>query len=286
MPRLGVAYDLRGDGRTAIEATVAKYVFGSEIISYTRAANPAGTISTSATRHWTDANLDFAPQESELGAVSVRDFGNVRTAAQRYDPDINNGWGKRGNNWEVSAMIQHEVMPRVAVSAAYFHRWWDNLTLTRNSALTAADYDEYCITAPLDARLPGGGGNQICGLYDVKPDKFGSFDNVITFADSYGTQKDSYDGLDLTMNARFPNGAILAGGTNTEQTRSNVCFAQDDPSLTPATLTSVSLLAGRSLDDCDVSLPWQTQFKLHGSYPLPWFGLVTSAAFQTRRVPK
>ena len=45
MPRLGAAYDLRGDGRTAIKATVAKYVFGSEIISYTRAANPAGTIS-------------------------------------------------------------------------------------------------------------------------------------------------------------------------------------------------------------------------------------------------
>jgi hypothetical protein len=286
MPRLGVAYDLKGDGRTAIKATIAKYVFGSEIISYTRAANPAGTISTSATRTWNDANGDFAPQENELGPISVRDFGNVRAATQRYDPEINNGWGKRGNNWEMSATVQHELMPRLGVSAAYFHRWWDNLTLTANTALTAADFDAYCITAPVDPRLPGGGGNQICGLYDVKPEKFGVFDNVITFTDNYGKQKDSYDGIDLTMNARFPNGATLAGGTNTEQTRSNVCFMQDNPAVTAATLTSVSLLAGRSLDDCDISLPWQTQFKFYGSYPLPWWGLMASAAFQSQPGPQ
>ena len=36
-------------------------------------------------------------------------------------------------------------------------------------------------TAPVDARLPGGGGNQICGLYDVTPTLFGQVNNVVTY---------------------------------------------------------------------------------------------------------
>ena len=37
--------------------------------------------------------------------------------------------------------------------------------------MTPADYDEYCIVAPLNSQLPGGGGNQTCGLYDLNPAK-------------------------------------------------------------------------------------------------------------------
>jgi hypothetical protein len=55
--------------------------------------------------------------------------------------------------------------------------------------------------------------------------------------------------------------------------------------LNPSTLTSVSLLAGRSLDDCDIQLPWQTQVKLFGAYPLPW-DMQVSGAFQSAPGPQ
>ena len=42
-----------------------------------------------------------------------------------------------------------------------------------NQLAQNADYDQYSITAPLDARLPGGGGYTIPGLYDVTPNLFG-----------------------------------------------------------------------------------------------------------------
>ena len=45
--------------------------------------------------------------------------------------------------------------------------------MTDNQLVTPADYDPYCVTAPVDTRLPGGGGYQVCGLYDIKPAKFG-----------------------------------------------------------------------------------------------------------------
>lgn len=285
MPRFGMSYDLFGTGQTAVKATLSKYVFGSEIVTYTRLANPSAAIATSATRTWNDVNGDYLPQQSELGPVSARDFGTPRIT-QRYDPEINNGFGKRGNNWEFSTSIEHEIFPGVAASGAFFHRWWNNLVVTQNQALTAADFDPFCVTAPLDARLPGGGGNTVCGFYDVKPAKFGLLDNVITSAAKFGTQSDAYDGIDLSMNVRLPGGATLAGGTNSERFRSNTCYAQTDPSLTPSTLTAVVLQPGRSLDNCDIRAPWQTQLKVYGVYPLPWAGIQMSAAFQSQPGPE
>lgn len=47
-----------------------------------------------------------------------------------------------------------------------------NFTVTDNLRVTAADYDEYWITAPSGGRLPGGGGFPICGLYDITPEAF------------------------------------------------------------------------------------------------------------------
>jgi hypothetical protein len=285
MPRLGASYDVFGNGRTALKATVSKYVFGPEIITYTRLANPSAAIATSATRTWNDVNGDFEPQESELGPISARDFGTPRIT-QRYDPDVNDGWGKRGANWEISSTVDHQLTPGVTTSVAYYRRWWKNLTTTRNTALNAGDFNPYCVTAPLDDRLPGGGGNSICGFYDVTPTKFGLIDNVIAMTDTFGEQRDAYDGVDLSLNVRLPKGATVAGGTNTERFTSNFCFSQDDPSLTPSTLTSIVVQTGRSLLDCDVKMPWQTQFKMYGVYPLPWAGLTISAAFQSQPGPE
>ena len=45
--------------------------------------------------------------------------------------------------------------------------------------VTPADFSPFCITAPTDSRLPGGGGYQVCGLYDVSPAKFGQVNSVI-----------------------------------------------------------------------------------------------------------
>ncbi len=40
-----------------------------------------------------------------------------------------------------------------------------------NRAATAADHKRFGITAPVDARLPNGGGYVIDDLYDLNPDK-------------------------------------------------------------------------------------------------------------------
>ena len=164
-PRFGAAYDLFGNGKTVVKGSLGRYVQG-ELLSIASATNAANAIVTSATRTWDDANRDYVPDASELGPLSNTAFGSV-VINTRYADDVLQGWGVRPYNWTASASFQHELMPSVGLTANYFRRWFGNFRVTDNLLTTAADYDPFCVTAPVDSRLPGGGGNQLCGLYDI-----------------------------------------------------------------------------------------------------------------------
>ena len=55
-PRVGVAIDLFGNGRTALKASVARYVAGQQIAT-ANAANPVTVLGLTDTRPWTDRDL-------------------------------------------------------------------------------------------------------------------------------------------------------------------------------------------------------------------------------------
>ena len=264
-PRVGVAYDLFGNGRTALKGSIGRYV----VTSATRIArdmNPADQIAGTVFRTWADANGDFVPNcdlksplaNGECGAMANQRFGTA-VPTLSYAGDYLNGWGNRGFNWQGSVTVQHELTRGLAVNAGYFRTLNRNIEITDNLAITPSDYDPYCITAPVDARLPGGGGNQICGLYDIKPEKFGLVDNQVR-ASAHVT--DSYNGLDLGMNARFGQGGTFFGGVSVAKDTVNGCFVVDTPDL-------------RFCKTSDA----QSQIKLAGSYPLPW-RMQASATFQ------
>ena len=274
-PRLGVAYDLFGTGKTALKAFVGSYVLGGGPTSQN---HPLNRTVTQATRTWTDSNGDFVPDCSvtdpvangECGPLSPTDFGLPNPRATRYDPDILAGFAKRQNNWQTLAEIAHELRPGLSVTGGYYRRWFGNLTVTDNVLVTAADHDPFCVTAPVDPRFPGGGGNSICGFYDISPGRFGQISNLITFADHYGKQTQVYDGVDVTARLRLAN-IDIAGGMNTGRTAINSCFVVDSP---------------QQLYNCDVSPPFLTQAKVNVVYPLPWWGLQTSAIVQSLPGPE
>src|SRR5207253_774873 len=93
----------------------------------------------------------------------------------------------------------------------YYHNWFGNFRVTDNLSVTPADYSSYCITAPVDTRLPGGGGYQICGLADVNLNKFGQFNNVVTRASHYGDQSQVGNFFNVNANARFGSGQFGGG---------------------------------------------------------------------------
>ena len=263
-PRAGAAYDLFGDGRTAVKASLGRYV-ESDLMTIAQQANPAASMVTGATRFWYDANNDFFPQETELGPLSNSAFGTV-VSVRDYDPEILEGWHVRPHIWRAAASISHEVLPGWGVQASYFRTWHGNFRVTDNLLVTPEDFDPFCVTTPVDARLPSGGGEEICGLYDVTPSKFGQGSYLVMAADNFGKQTQVYNGIEVSSNLRFGDGGVVFGGVSTGKSEAESCFVIDSP---------------QQAYQCHQEDPWagQTQFKLAASYPLPG-GVAVSGVFQ------
>jgi hypothetical protein len=303
-PRVGAAYDLFGDGRTAIKGGLNRYVAGG---STGVAAQFGPTANFNTTRNWTDANGNFHP-DCDLGNPTAQDlrgsggdvcgpynnpsvatFSNNTTVA---DPDFTDGWFKRGYNWRASASIEQQLTHRLAVSASYARTIYGNFTVTDNLNLSPADYDPYCITLPVDSRLPRSG-QQLCGLWDQRTNVATS--NLVTFSDNYidrypfgsleqKRQTEHFNGFDLSLAARLPRGGTLNGGWSVGNTIQNTaisangglvnnananCFIVDNPEQ----LTS-------EVSPCDVATPYQHRFRLNGSFEVLGSGVVVAGVYQ------
>jgi len=128
--------------------------------------------------------------------------------------------------------------------------------VTDNLLVAPADYDTFCITAPKNPQLPGGGGYQVCGLADITPAKFGRVQNLVSLASNYGTFTSYNDFFNVSLDARLARGIRLGGGVDTGRSLADRCFVVDSP---------------QELLNCRVVTPFkaQTQVKLHGILPLP-----------------
>jgi len=261
-PRFGASYDLFGDGRTALKVSLGRYV-GKEGVTIANANNPIQTSVNSVNRTWNDANGNYFPDcdlhspgaNGECGPISNANFGQVNIVT-RFDDDVLRGFGARDYLWDLGAEVQHQLRPGVSVTGGYYRNWFGNFRVTDNLAVTPADYSPYCITAPVDSRLPGGGGYQLCGLYDVNPSKFSQFNNVVTQASHYGNQTQVGDFFNISANARFGSDLQFGGGLDTGRVVTDRCFVVDSP---------------QQLLNCHIVPPFRalTQLKVNGSYRLP-----------------
>jgi hypothetical protein len=277
-PRVGVSYDLLGDGRTALKASLGRYV-GQMNANAAAAANPISTSITSVTRTWTDANHNYVPDcdlsnfgvNGECGAISNQNFGQNNPLATSYASDIMRGFGVRDYLWDFTTEVQRQLGSRLSLSGGYNHYWTDkpaqlfdpagvigawNTGVVHNLAVTPADYSPYCITAPLAPHLPGGGGYQVCGLYDISPAKFGQGVSVVMSPSDFGKRTRKSDFFNASLESHFGSDVQFGGSLDTGRTVEDNCFIVDSP---------------QQLLNCHVVTPFkaQTMVKVHASYPLP-----------------
>lgn len=281
-PRLGAAYDLFGTGRTAVTVSLNKYKENvATAQTLVAGPNPANNVINTTARSWNDANRNFVPDcnlfipgaNGECGAMANPNLGQMGSGAT-YDPDILQGWDKRATNWEFATGIRHELLPRVSADIGYFRRWFSGFLVTDNLTLGPSDFDRFSITAPMDPRLPGGGGHVIPELYNLNPAKFGvAANNFVTLADNYGKQTEYWHGIDVNMNARLQNGLVLRGGVSTGRRVTDNCEI----------LAAVPEIAPVGIPYCHRADAWNgsTQVKMIASYTIPRIDLFVSGLFQS-----
>jgi len=283
-PRLAATYDLFGNGRTALRASLNRYVVAQGVQgTYGDSLAPVNRLANFVTRTWTDANRNFVPdcdltnplaQDRRAGGgdfcgpTSDLNFGKP-TPSTTIDPAVLNGFDARLYDWEASTGVQQQVAPRVSVDVGYFRRWFGNFPVTVNRALGPGDFTPFSVVAPVDPRLPGGGGYTVSGFLDAN--RVVAADNYFTFASRYGDQIQRWHGVDAAVNVRLRGGLLLQGGMSTGRTLTDNCAVlAQAPSVSPL---------GRPY--CRQETDFLTQVKLLGSYIIPRTDVQISGSFQS-----
>jgi hypothetical protein len=142
-PRFGAAYDLFGDGKTAIKGSVNKYMVAYSTVSF-QVYNPMGI--SQDTRTWlnpTDTGNVFIPGVSQLAPSTNALFAQIFRCPAGTNVTIP-GFGQpcaslpevqRPYNVEMSASIQRELMRGVSVTFTYGRRAYYNQIASVNPAL-------------------------------------------------------------------------------------------------------------------------------------------------------
>ena len=281
-PRMAASYDVAGDGKTALKMTLGKYMQATELFWFGELLNPTLRLANTTARSWNDANRNFVPDcdmlnsaaNGECGTYSNLNFGK-NVYSQTVDPAMVNGWGDRSYDWNFSASVQREIIPRVGVNAGVFRRWYGNFVATDNRSTAASDYDPFSVTAPSDPRLPGGGGNTLTGLYNVNPSKFGLTDNFIASSTTFGDWKQHWFGYDLNFSVRAVGGVTFSGGMSTGRTTTDTCDLK----------RRIPEHQGEADPWCLRQEKFQTQYKGLASYIVPRVDVLISGTFQSALGP-
>jgi len=165
--------------------------------------------------------------------------------------------------------VTHELFHGVAVTAEWFHTDFKDIlernnvlrpgALTGLSSVDNPNYRSVRVFSPID-------GTPIT-VYDPVSV---AVQKAVAYVDTNDPNlKQWYNGFEFNFNARLPHGLMVFGGSATDRTISNSCGA--------ATTNPNFILF---CDGARNGIPWKTQFKLAGTYPLPWWGLQFSGSLQ------
>ena len=293
-PRFAAAYDLFGNGRTALKTNYSKYHRQYDA-DPAAAYSPIGLLSER--RNWFDCalnaagtacntavilptNRDGIVQDSEIGpSPAGGTFGTVR----------NNTLGDldRRYNWEFTLGVQHQLKPWLAVGAMMYKRTIHEIQMTDRSFITTTDYTAFQTRMPTEiSRDPAVAAvldpNELITVYNLNAEKNGVFGLGLVDR-SAEADRSLYTGFETSFSTRLPGGAVLFGSWTAEKNTSVFCENDDNPNGPPtADLYQGRNVArgGRFCDQRNFDMPFMHELKLAGNYSLP-YGVDIGAVLQS-----
>ena len=309
-PRLGISYDLFGNGKTAIKVSVARYVNGVGLAagSITDNNNPETTVGlmgraavarpgrqrVAVRCQWpaADGRTVAIGVDAELRpATSPRHHLDRSGCPRRVGSRVPPTWNTPSAHSTSSRLAS--LFPAAGIAASF-----GGQTVTVDQRYDKSSYDgPFCLAAPSDPNLPGGGGYQVCGLYDLKPALVSlPPSSLLTFSSNYGGETNVYQGYDASLIARFKQGAFVQAGISATRRVFDECNLVDagiKAVVLDGTAANIGLGTANAQTQlteiypdgtraCHQVYPYRPDAKILGSYTLP-FDVQLSGTYQFTR---
>lgn len=261
VPRIGLAYNLFGNGKTVIRASASKY---DAQLNDNIALAIDPMFYTSETCTW---NAPPGTTEAMMATEGITIMNeSTFTKCSGFNGSVNTHVGShytRPFSWEYTFMVQQEILPQFIVSAGYYYRQNRNNLGVENIDAPPGDYTPYTITNPLTGTP--------MTIYNEAPADRGKIYDVLA---NYSQLNSDYNGFELQARKQFnKNGAFVF-----------------------ATLTIGRLYGSRlasSLSSTDLNNPDNLinsigaiqmdatyQFHLNGTYTVPWGKIKLAGNYQ------
>ena len=297
-PRAGVAYDVFGNGKTALKFNWGRYLAYAANDSPYTATNPGATVVRNViNRGWTDNDRDYvvdcdllnpSAQGPATGAVdtcaaatgTAANFGKLGAATQ-VDPGVLKGWGVRPHDYQSTVTIQQELLPRVSGEFSFTHRSFHGFfvtdDMTRQGNLSQY-YETFTLTAPQDPRLADGGGYPVTVYVPTAAaNAVAPVRRLLRESDLGAERESTWDGFDITVNARLRGGLTTQVGTTTGRGRVNTC--EVDVLYNQVGATNIT---GPNPRGCNNVEPWMTTLRGLASYTIPVIDVLVSATLRSQ----
>ena len=271
-PRIGGAYDLFGNGKTAIKASFGKYYVPEET-GYLTNFNPMSLLTE--TRSWTDLNKDGIAQDNEIGPSTNPAFGKV-TNTPKLDPHF-----RREYSLQYSAGFTHQVKNGLAVSFNWFRRTdYDPAVIINRAVDPVNDWTPFTITNPLD-------GTQFTA-YNLNKNAFGRTPDLYQTNADQSKRRNTYTGYETSVTGRLPGGGHILGSWTIDRVTDITCDAPIGSNLIGLLLIDGNNITNSSLNDpnslhfCDERglIPFRSEAKVIATMPLKW-GIEGSLVLQS-----
>jgi hypothetical protein len=258
-PRLSAIYDVTGDGLTALKGSWGRYYYviptGAGVLA---SVNQNATYSEQYT--WNDANHDLKFQPGEQTGTPVITSG-ITTS---IDPNF-----QRPYTDEFTVAVDRQLLPDLKLSVAYTNRREKELQVNANPD---QPYDT-ALTTAVDPGLDG-----VTGTSDDRT--FGFYQRLSalnrTFITNDPTRVLQYNGLEITATKRFSNRwQMLAGYTRSKNKQTGTSI-DTSPNLL---INADGVLTATGYADKP------NQFKLTGSYLLPFYDIMVAGNFRSQSGP-
>jgi hypothetical protein len=258
-PRFSAIYDLKGDGRTALKGSWGRYYY---VLS--TGGGGVSNVNLNATYseqyNWNDANRDLVFQPGEQTGTPVITSGTTTS----IDPDF-----KRPYTDELSLSVDRQLFGDLKFSAAFTYRREKNIQVSANPDNPYAATP----TVGVDPGLDGLTGTADDGTFQYFERLSAANRTLIT---NDPTRLLSYKGLEITGTKRLSNRWQMLAGYTWSTNRQDDASVDTSPNLLINTDGVITTAANADRPH---------QFKVTGSYLLPYRDILLSANFRSQSGP-